>query len=178
MGVVLSEYDKKTGYTCGIDGGGKILKVESSNKSVAAVKKSQYCFFLIPKKLGTTKITVTALSGKKKIKRSGTVNVVKFQNPFQELKVNNKSYKSKLNASYNSIKIKTKKAKNKLKIKLKPGWEIDSDSWIMKDYHPTNYTLKNGQKYSLEKGEELEMLIEVKNKKNGLSIGTHLIIQR
>ena len=48
----------------------------------------------------------------------------------------------------------------------------------MKGYHSTKYTLKNGQKYSLEKGEALEMLIEVKNKKNGLSIGTHLIIQR
>lgn len=148
MEVVLSKYDKKTGYTYGIDGG------------------------------GTTKITVTALNGKKKIKRSGTVNVVKFQNPFQDLKVNNKSYKSKLNASYNSINIKTKRAKNKLKFKLKPGWEIDPDSWIMKGYHSTKYTLKNGQKYSLEKGEALEMLIEVKNKKNGLSIGTHLIIQR
>lgn len=63
--VILSGYDKKEGYLFCLKGvQGQILKVESNNKSVAEVKKIQYSFYLKPKKLGTTKITITVLNGK------------------------------------------------------------------------------------------------------------------
>ena len=73
--VVLSEYDKKEGEMFWLNSKlGKILKVESSDKSVATVKKwGDYGFYLLQKKLGTTKITITMLKGDKKVKRSGTV---------------------------------------------------------------------------------------------------------
>lgn len=176
--VVLSAYDKIVGDTFCFKGvSAEIIKVESSNKSVATVKKSQYNFLLMPKKLGTTKITVTALIGNKKVKRSGTVRIVKFQNPFQALKINGKNYSSKLNASYNSIQIKTKKSTNKLNFKLKPGWEIDYNYYYM-GREALNYALKNGQKFTLKKGESLYIFLEVKNKKSGLNTGTFLTIQR
>ena len=178
--VVLSEYDKKEGEIFWLNSKlGKILKVESSNKSVATVKKwgGDYGFYLLQKKAGTTKIIITMLKGDKKVKRSGTVQVVKFENPFQSLKMNGKDYKKKLNASYNSVQIKTKKSNNKLKYKLKPGWKVDFSYVWEWGYYP-NCKLKNGQNYTLENGEALHIFMEVKNKKSGLSIGTNLTIQR
>lgn len=176
--VILSGYDKKEGYLFCLKGvQGQILKVESSNKSVAEVKKFQYSFHLKPKKLGTTKITITALNGKKKVKRFGTVRIIKFQNPYQVLKVNGKNCKSKLKTSYNMIHIKTKKSNNKLNYKLRPGWEIKYSYTMEQGYDP-NRMLKNGQKFNLNIGESVHIFIDVENKKSGLSIGTMLTIQR
>lgn len=176
--VILSGYDELDGEVFFLKGvQGRILKVKSSNKSVAAVKKYENSFFVKPKKTGTTKITITALNGNKKIKWSGNIQVVKFENPFQTLKINNKSCKSKLKASYNSICVKTKKPINKLSYKLKPGWKVNY-SYVMEWGYDPNGKLKNGQKYTLNSGEALHIFMEVKNKKRGLSIGTILTIQR
>ena len=71
----------------------KDVKVKSSNKSVAVIESVfRGSFEVHPKKPGTTKITITAVMNNKKVKKTGTVKVVPFQNPFKSLKVSGRKY--------------------------------------------------------------------------------------
>lgn len=180
--VVISKYDKKEGHVfCLADTRGDIIKVVSSDQSVATVKHGSFCFWLFPKKTGTTKITVTAMNGNKKVKRSGTVQIVKFKNPFRTLKIGGKNYASKLKSSYNLIHIKTKKSKIKLNFKLQPNWKIDpgrSSVWGSDTPGNLDGVIKAGQEYYLKKGEYLVVNMGLKNKKSGVRTTAHLVIRR
>lgn len=172
--VTYSASDKKNGYMLGtynvLPQNAKKIKVTSSKKSVAGIKKQKVqggppIFFLMPKKTGTTKVTVSAVVGKKTVKYTGTVKIINFKNPFKSLKINGKSYLKQVKGSDNRIHIK--KSKMKLNYKLKSGWKID---W--KETHGFKQTnVKNNQTYTLKKGSSSGIImIHVKNKKTGEKI--------
>lgn len=172
--VTYSASDKKNGYLLGtynvLPQNAKKIKVISSKKSVANIKKQKVqggppIFFLMPKKTGTTKVTVSAIVGKKTVKYTGTVKIINFKNPFKSLKINGKSYLKQVKGSENLIHIK--KSKVKLNYKLKPGWEIDLKSI----YGFKQTSVKNNQTYTLKKDAfAAHITIQVKNKKTGEKI--------
>ncbi len=86
------------------------------------------------------------------------IKVVKFQNPFRVLKINGKSYLSKVKGSGNYIQFK--KSKIRLNYKLKPGWKIFAT--YVEGFKPD--TVKNNTTYTLK---ELSSYIAIcaKNKK-------------
>ena len=184
--VVYSKDDKKYGYIFSMSGlyadSLEQVKIKSSNKSVATVKPiSRGAFQLYPKKAGTTRITITAVMNNKKVKKTGTVKVVNFQNPFKNLKVGGKNYLSKVKGSYNYLVIKTKKANVKLNYKLNSTWKIaDAHAYGTEQISNIGGTTaaKNGMNYALKEGETLMIYLELKNKKNGVEIGTWLHIMR
>lgn len=184
--VVYSKEDQKYGYLFSVSGlygdSLKDVKVKSSNKSVAVIKAIWGgTFQLHPKKAGTTRITITAVMNNKKVKKTGTVKVVDFQNPFKNLKVGGKNYISKVKGSYNYLVINTKKANVKLNYKINSSWKIlDAYAYGTKQISDIGGTTpaKNGMSYSLEQGETLMMYIKLKSKKNGIEIGTWLHIMR
>ena len=161
--IVLSEEDEKNGYyvgTVNVPRKAKKMKVVTSKKSVARIGKCENGLLCIyPKKTGTTKLIVSAIVGKKKIKQQGTIKVVKFQNPFRVLKINGKSYLSKVKGSGNYIQFK--KSKIRLNYKLKPGWKIFAT--YVEGFKPD--TVKNNTTYTLK---ELSGYIAIcaKNKKS------------
>lgn len=178
-----SKYDKsRMFYVEGIYGN-KIrnVKVTSSNKSVATVKKSGTDLFkLMPKKAGSTKVTVTAVVNNKRVKVQGTFKVVDFQNPFTVLKVGGKGYASKVKSSNNYFTIRTSKSRIKLNYKLKSNWKLISSSAYGIDSLGSSGSAKvrNGSTYTLKKGENLMVYMSLKNKKNGVVITTWLDVRR
>lgn len=128
--ITCSSADKKEGYFLGIDNvlpkNATEIKVTSSNKSVAGIRKGKWGanFYLKPKKTGTTRVVVSAVVGTEKVNYTGTVKVVNFKNPFKTLKINGKNYSKQVKGSNNYIEIK--KSKIKLNYKLKSGWKIES----------------------------------------------------
>ena len=156
------------------------VKVTSSNKSVATVKKSGTNLFkLMPKKAGSTKVTFTAVVDNKRVKVQGTFKVVDFQNPFTVLKVGGKGYASKVKSSNNYFTIRTSKSKIKLNYKLKSNWKLISSSAYGIDSLGSSGSAKvrNGSTYTLKKGENLMVYMSL-NKKNGVVITTWLDVRR
>lgn len=183
--VVYSKEDEKTGYLFSVSGlygdSLKDVKVKSSNKSVAVIESVfRGSFEVHPKKPGTTKITITAVMNNKKVKKTGTVKVVPFQNPFKSLKVSGRKYHSKVKGSYNYIVIKSKKADVKLNYKINSKWKIvETSAYGTEQISSTGIrNVKNGMNYSVESGETLMIYIRLKNKKNKAEIGTVLHIMR
>lgn len=183
--VVYSKEDEKTGYLFSVSGlygdSLKDVKVKSSNKSVAVIESVFMGSFEVhPKKPGTTKITITAVMNNKKVKKTGTVKVVPFQNPFKSLKVGGRKYQSKVKGSYNYIVIKTKEPNVKLNYKINSKWKIvQTNAYGTEQISNTGIrNVKNGMNYSVESGETLMLYIKVKNKKNKAEIGTVLHIMR
>ncbi|MDO4555166.1 MAG: hypothetical protein Q4B70_08500 [Lachnospiraceae bacterium] len=153
------------------------VKVTSSKKSVATVKKDYLDmeFRVYPKKTGTTKITWTATDPKtnKQLKRTGTIKVVKYENPFSSLKIESKNYASKAKKDYSVANIKTNKTKLKLNYKLKKNWKLVSGGYMT--WNPNNckwksQKIKNGKTYTLQKNAPTSFSFNVKNTKTGATM--------
>ena len=159
----------------------KNVKITLSNRSVATVKN-------MPKKEGTTKVTITGTANGKKIKLTGTVKVVSVENPFTILKLDGKNYLSKVQKQYNYVNVRTNKEGVKLQYKLKPGWKLQKSNGSIavsamvyniregKYYEPVSslsYTdvIKNGKTYPVPKGEKVDMSIALfcENKSKGIT---------
>ena len=113
-----------------------ITKIKSTNKSIAKVgsKKdgNSYTLYVITKKTGTTNISYKVGEDIHKVK----VVVKKYQNPFQQVKVNGKDVTSQFNKS-NVCILDYKKYKNKkikLKFKKKGRWLMPHADYCTKSY--------------------------------------------
>lgn len=169
--VTCSAVDKKVGYLLDIHNilpkNAKKIKVTSSRKSVASIRKEKWgdCFFLKPKKTGTTKLTISAVAGKKKVKYTNIVKVVNFRNPFKALKINGKSYLKQIKGASNYINIENSKIK--LDCKLKSGWKIE----LVDVSGYRKKSIKNNRVYTFERcASGGTVLIRAKNKKTGEGI--------
>lgn len=113
-----------------------ITKIKSTNKSIAKVgskkEDNKYVLYVITKKTGTTNISYKVGEDTHKVK----VIVKKYQNPFQQVKVNGKDVTSQFNKS-NVCILDYKKYKNKkikLKFKKKGRWLMPHADYCTKSY--------------------------------------------
>ncbi|MDO4557145.1 MAG: hypothetical protein Q4B70_18700 [Lachnospiraceae bacterium] len=160
------------------NGSYKNIKVTSSKKSVATIEKGGLNEEIIvyPKKAGTTKITWTATDEKtnKEVKQTGTIKVVKFENPFSTLKIADKNYASKVKKDLSVISTKTGKTKLKLKYKLKKNWKLDKNGSYFSTYDTSTgkskiQSIKTGKTYTIKKNSWTSFQITLKNTKTGAS---------
>lgn len=113
-----------------------ITKIKSTNKAIAKVgskkEDNKYFLYVITKKVGTTNISYKVGEDVHKVK----VIVKKYQNPFQQVKVNGKDVTSQFNKS-NVCILDYKKYKNKkikLKFKKKGRWLMPHGDYCTKSY--------------------------------------------
>lgn len=155
-----------------------ITKAKSSNKKVASVKvvkipeiktayeyqQGHYRIELRLKKAGTTKVSFT-YKGKK---RSCTIKVVKYSNPFKTLTIKGKSFKKKFTAKsvhrasgLNDFRVFTSDGNFSGKIKVTPskGWKLVKIVQVS-----GNKRIKNGG--TINDG---GVLVTMKNTKTGTS---------
>lgn len=174
--LINSAMDRKEGYYIYFsdmpDSVNKI-KVSTSKKSVAAIKKLGYGMFTVkPKKAGTTKVTVTGTADGKKITRKCTIKIVNFKQPFKSLKIDGKNYSKKVKSSGNGIGVKTKKSKIKFSYKLNSGWKVV-------DARADGKKVKNGKTYSLPIEERyVGIELYVKNKKTGEMVAVWATVEK
>lgn len=176
--IVLSPSDKKEGYLLEtyhvLPADAEKVKVVSSKKSVACVEnQGGGVFYVFPKKTGTTDITVSAVSGKERLRWKVTVKVKKFKNPFKTFKINDRNCLKKIKGSDNYIHIKNSKVK--LDYKLKSGWKI----FWSGSKGLTKKTVKNHKTYTLKKKKDFgELSVWVENKKSGERITVLVDVER
>lgn len=136
---------------CFRNGGVKNAKIAISNKKILSAKIYKadsvapgYAWVqIIPKKIGKTKVTITANVNGKKTTCKGTITIVKFQKGFSKLKIDGKNCLKNVNYKDVIINIKPNNETFKLEYKLSPGWKIDSVSMINPDdYTQEDYTAK------------------------------------
>lgn len=162
--------------------GGAVVRATSSNPSIVAVESSKNGVWIRAKKEGTVQVTITANvlenAGFVKRTRTKTIQVIKFQNPYKQLKINGKSYLSdiKNRQSVRHIKVKSSKVKIQFKSRPKSGWNNPS----MKVYSSKNGNFQNRKDYvyldrqmhrksitktySLSPGETLKINLYVRDK--------------
>lgn len=119
--------DKKALVTSVTPASSKIVEVVKVKGENEKGKKQNY-FYIVPKAVGKTKVTVQYKlpSGTKK-KSTKTVTVKKYPNHIKSLKVNGKKVTiSKHKFRYDKGKIK--KTKIPIELKLKKGWKV-VDAW-------------------------------------------------
>lgn len=161
----------------------KKVTVSSSQKSVVTVKKltdntgafggtagetACWCLQAEPRKAGTSKITIECTNARgKKVTYKGTIKVVKFVNPFKTLKIDGKSYLSKIKGDNCDIKVKSKAKKFKLNFKLKSGWKLIGTpkfEYFSDSGYKSVGAFKNGKTYKLNKGDTY-VALDLKNSK-------------
>ena len=145
--IVYSKKDKANGYFVGFmksfedyQAGDstqrsiKNVKINVADSSIVKIKttgNNALAFTVYPKKVGKTKITLTAkINGKKKTYK-GTIIVRKFVNPFKMIKVNGQSILNKIKGGLNyNIKVKNLVSGQQpvYKYKLKSGWKVFSSA--------------------------------------------------
>ncbi len=127
----------------------------------------------MPKKAGTTTLSITVkCNGKKKVHKV-KLKVVQYKNPFKTLKIGNKNYEKKLVNKKIFYISKPKKNKNvKLSFKMKKGYEISTIyyHYIKKDGSSGLEILKNGQRFKLRKN-SVFIQISYRKKVDGYDIG-------
>lgn len=147
--------------------GMKNFKVKLSKPKIGKIMKSKYgSFSFMPRKAGTTKITVSADVGGKKEICKGTIKVVKFTQPFKSFTIGGKSYRGRVKGTYNLLRIKLKKKSANVNYKLNKGWKVESiqDGW----YDETK--TKKTHKLTKKPGKNGMMFIYLKHKKTGAKV--------
>ena len=168
--VSCSAVDRENGYflsASNIPAKAKKVKISLSKKSVGKVKSyggGDFVFY--PKKAGKTKITITAVVKGKKVKCKGTINVVKFKQPFKSLKVDGKDYSNNIKGSEGSaVEVKSNKSKAKVELNLKSGWKVSK-------VYKGEKKMKNRKSFTLKKGDGIG--VYVKNKKNNMEVNLYV----
>ena len=145
-----------------------ITKLKSSNKNVATVKKvsEQYRIgvLITPKKTGKTTISFKFKHNNKTYSFKMVVTVKKYVNPFKSFKIGSSSFEEYLDSAEHTeainahVPLKKTLKKQKLNFMLKPGWEIQEIAL----FHggKWNWTIKNGQKITIQKNDEIDFLIK------------------
>lgn len=146
----------------GVSSGSEVLSIKSSNPEVLAAGKGDrlYSCVLLPKKAGSSKVTVVLnINGEKKTLKA-TYTVKKHPNAITSLKVNGKSVNLKKNKFYAMVKVN--KDKTKVEYKIAKGWKakcsyydeakgkhvtLKSGGWV-----PTKYY--TGVMFTLTKGSD------------------------
>lgn len=129
------------------NGGVKNAKVVVGNKKILSAKigKSDELLApgfawidITPKKIGKTKVTITANVNGKKITCKGTITIAKFQKGLSKLKIDGKNYLKKVKSRETIIYNKSNNKTFKLEYKLSPGWKIASVTMmgldVVRDY--------------------------------------------
>ena len=136
----------------------KVVKITQSKKILKNIKtevrdegsERNITLSFVPKKAGTTTLSITVNSnGKKKVHKLKIV-ILKYNNPVNTLKIGNKNYAGIFKKSEFRYVSKPKKDKNvKLQIKPKKGYTLDTIfySYMKKDGTIGTQILKNGQKF-------------------------------
>jgi hypothetical protein len=145
-----------------VESGAKVVKIKSSDKKVLKVVKDGkglYDYYLVPKKAGKAKISVTYEFEDQKVTLSATYTVKKYPKPISSLKVNGKKMDTKKNLFRSSVKWSS--GKSKIEVKPSSGWKVADMCYFddKDDYHQ----VKNGKKFSLPKNTTVH--IELVNKK-------------
>ncbi|MGN1167442.1 MAG: hypothetical protein ACI4S2_13560 [Lachnospiraceae bacterium] len=148
----------------------KNYKVSVNNKKLLKAKMQYGVLVLYPKKTGTVKVTVTAVSNGKKVKSKGTIKLVKYENPFKTLKIGGKSYRKKITMRciHDGFNI-ANKTSMKINYKLKSGWKFVSKDVAIEDEEGNvkSWNIKNGKTYTWPKGNDMQVYMILKNKKHG-----------
>lgn len=159
----------------------KKFKASTTDKTVATVKysKSEDSFLIYPQKSGTANITFSAVRNNKKLTCKGKIKVVKFTNPFKNLKINGKNYSERVKNAYNNITIKNKASRAVINYKLASDWKVTNTNMRIVTGNDSSIDIKfkKGKVYSMQKGNLFLDLI-LKNKKDGTEIKTSLFINQ
>lgn len=104
----------------------KLVSVKSSKPAVLKAVKdgtNLYGYYLMPKKVGKSKITIKYKVNGKTYTMSRTYTVKKYPNPYESIKVNGKSVKISSNKFFYDV---TGYSKSSCKIKITPksGWKV------------------------------------------------------
>lgn len=159
--------------------GGKITKVTSSNKKVAAqtkiVKPSLFTF--ITKKYGRSTFTITVRTGKKKTKKyKCNFTVAKYNCPVSSIKIgpsSNLAPKFKNNTASN-YKRPSGASVAKVSVRPKNGWEITSITHTYFDKKAFIKKIKNDSTVRYHDNDTIS--IHLRNKKNGVVQSLYLPI--
>lgn len=152
--------------------GGKIAKVTSSNKKVAAQIKIAHTstFTFIVKKYGKTTFTITVKTGKKKSKNyKCNFTSAKYNCPVSSIKLGTSgNLASKFKSSFIfGYERPATAATAKVSIKPKSGWAISSITHACHDKKTFNNKIKNNSTIKYNDGSD-GISIHLKNKKNGV----------
>lgn len=107
----------------GFPEGAKIVKVNSSQRSVLDYDYDATGLCLLPRKVGKSKITLTYKVGNKKSSIAKTYKVLPYPNPITSIKVDGK----KINLRENKASVyfgNYKKTKTTITVKPSTGWKI------------------------------------------------------
>ena len=184
----ITSYAKKNGKTVSELIGNydiEIESVKSSNPSVLKPKKGEYVYFVLPRKNGSAKLTVTytAGSGKKKTFTT-TVKTRTYQNPVKQFKIGSTSFTKKFakmgecqydnryqdsfaatGCLYDDVPNAKKYVKGKLNVKPAGGWKIVKLQKF--DAKKSKWsTLKNGKNYTFKCASD-RLVVTLKHTKSG-----------
>lgn len=141
-------------------------KAVKSNVAMAWVS-TDGALIISPKKVGKTKIQLTAKAGKKTEKSQMTLTVYKYQNPASSYKIGNTQYRSKFNKKTSISTKKWKKGKQvSVEIKAKKGYHINSITYYYMDSKKQSKSIpvKNGGKVKI-RGKHSSVQVNFYNKK-------------
>lgn len=146
---------EKITYYSGLGSGFQVTKVTNSKKSIATVKTQtrdgQIELATTPKKVGTTKITLTyVVNGEKKTK-SYRIVVKKYVRPCRTFKIGSTNFAPQLKKHMHLWQQKS--VSGKLSIKTAKGWKLTRVTLVNK--RGKMRTIKNGSKVSLKKGMQI-----------------------
>ena len=144
---------------------GKITKVSSSNKKVAAVSVVDNTVRIKPLKAGTSTIKVTVKTGRILTTFTSNLTVYKWSNPVSSYKIGSKQLKSKFkNTNVYNYKLGNKRTLD-FNVKAKTGWKITSFTYYDKNGNSKSY-LNSTKQIMPEKGGSVQ--INFTSQKTGL----------
>lgn len=144
---------------------GKITKVSSSNKKVAAVSVVDNTVRIKPLKAGTSTVKVTVKTGRILTTFTSNLTVYKWSNPVSSYKIGSKQLKSKFkNTNVYNYKLGNKRTLD-FNVKAKTGWKITSFTYYDKNGNSKSY-LNSTKQIMPEKGGSVQ--INFTSQKTGL----------
>lgn len=144
---------------------GKITKVSSSNKKVAAISVGDNDVRIKPLKAGTSTVKVTVKTGRTLTTFTSNLTVYKWSNPVSSYKIGSKQFKNKFkNTNVYNYKLGNNRTLD-FNVKAKTGWKITSFTYYDKNGNSKSY-LNSTKQIMPEKGGSVQ--INFTSQKTGL----------